>query len=62
MTIEVNNARFEATARVTEGAERDRLYDRHGDAIPVFKTSPAKTSRVIPVIVLDHVVPVGAER
>ena len=62
VTIEVNNERFEATARVTEGAERDRLYERHGDAIPVFKTYPAKTSRVIPVIVLDQVVPLGAER
>ena len=61
-SIWVNGETFEVTARVTTGAERDRLYEHHGDAIPVFKTYPPKTDRIIPVIVLAPVVAVGAER
>jgi deazaflavin-dependent oxidoreductase (nitroreductase family) len=58
-SIWVNGETFDVTARLTIGAERDRLYERHGDAIAVFKTYPSKTDRVIPVIVLDRVGEVG---
>ena len=61
-SIWVNGETFEATARVTTGSERDMLYERHGDAIPVCKTYPSKTDRVIPVIVLTPVAAVAAER
>jgi len=59
-SIWVNGETFDVTARVTAGAERDRLYERHGEAIPVFKTYPSTTDRVIPVIVLAPDVTVGA--
>ena len=57
VTIEVDGERFEAMARVTTGVERDRLYERHGEMIPVFQTYPAKTDRVIPVVVLTRIAP-----
>ncbi len=50
--VEVNGERFEAIARITTDAERDRLWDRHAQTIPVFQTYPAKTERLIPVLVL----------
>ncbi len=55
VTIEVDGERFAADARVTTGAERDRLWNRHVEQIPVFGTYPAKTSRVIPMVVLKRV-------
>jgi deazaflavin-dependent oxidoreductase (nitroreductase family) len=55
VTIEVAGKRFDATASVATGDQRDRLYERHAEAIPVFRSYPSKTERVIPVIVLDRV-------
>jgi deazaflavin-dependent oxidoreductase (nitroreductase family) len=55
VTVEVGGQRFEALARVAAGAERDRLWDRHAEAIPVFRTYPARTDRVIPMVVLERV-------
>ena len=53
VTIEVDGARIEATARITEGDERRRLYDQHAELHESFTEYEAKTGgRVIPVIVL----------
>jgi deazaflavin-dependent oxidoreductase (nitroreductase family) len=53
VTIEVDGARIEATARIAEGDERRRLYDQHADLHHSFAEYEAKTGgRVIPVIVL----------
>ena len=53
VTIEVDGAKIEATARITEGDERRRLYDQHAELHESFTEYEAKTSgRVIPVIVL----------
>ena len=53
VTIEVDGARFEANARITEGDERRRLYDQHAELHDSFTEYEAKTGgRVIPVIVL----------
>jgi len=53
VTVEVDGARFEANARITEGDERRRLYDQHAELHDSFTEYEAKTGgRVIPVIVL----------
>ena len=53
VTIEVDGAKFEANARITEGDERRRLYDQHAELHDSFTEYEAKTGgRVIPVIVL----------
>ena len=55
VTVEVDGERFEARARVATGAERDQLWARHVEAIPLFGDYPARTTRVIPMVVLDRV-------
>ena len=53
VTIEVDGARIEANARVTEGDERRRLYDKHAEVHNGFTEYAAKTGgREIPVVVL----------
>jgi deazaflavin-dependent oxidoreductase (nitroreductase family) len=54
VTVEVDGERFEAVARVATGAERDRLWKRHVEAIPLFGDYPARTTRVIPMVVIDR--------
>ena len=54
VTVEIGSETFQATSRVTQGAERERLWDRHAAERPEFRDYPSKTSRVIPVIVLDR--------
>ena len=46
---------FQARARVTEGEERDRLFAAQAELMPGFKDYQAKTTRVIPVVVLERV-------
>ena len=55
VTVELNGETFEADARVTDPEERRRLYDRHAEVYPGFVEYEARTSRVIPVIVLTRV-------
>ncbi len=40
---------------VPRGPERDRLYDEHGNVFAAFRDHPAKTKRIIPVVVLERV-------
>ncbi|MFD3998925.1 nitroreductase/quinone reductase family protein [Streptomyces sp. NPDC058548] len=47
--------RFGATAVVTEGEERDRLYAEQADRDPGFAAYQAATDRVIPVVALHRV-------
>src|SRR5215470_3856105 len=54
VTVEVGNETFEATAHVTEGAERDQLYARQAELYPGFAEYQAKTTRKIPVIALTR--------
>lgn len=54
MTVEVGPERFEATASVATGAERRRLYDLQASHLPAFKDYEKKTSREIPVVVLER--------
>lgn len=54
VTVEVGPERFEANARVAQGAERRRLYDLQASRMPGFKEYEKRTSREIPVIVLER--------
>lgn len=54
VTVEIGTETYAARARVAEGAERDRLYAAQAAMMPNFDEYAAKTSRVIPVIVLDR--------
>jgi deazaflavin-dependent oxidoreductase (nitroreductase family) len=58
--VEADGRTFDARATVAEGADRDRLWNRHVEALPGFGEYPAKTGgRVIPMIRLT---PVGGSR
>lgn len=48
------NDTFGVVARETKGDERQRLYDEHARLYPEFAAYPSKTSRVIPVFVLER--------
>jgi deazaflavin-dependent oxidoreductase (nitroreductase family) len=54
VTVEVGPERFEAKATVAKGAERRRLYDLQATHMPAFKEYEKKTSREIPVVVLER--------
>ncbi len=54
VTVEVGPERFEANARVAKGGERRRLYDLQASRMPGFKEYEKRTSREIPVIVLER--------
>jgi deazaflavin-dependent oxidoreductase (nitroreductase family) len=53
-TFEAANDTFQVVARETTGDERQRLYDEHARLYPEFAAYPSKTSRVIPVFVLER--------
>lgn len=52
ITVEIAGDTYEATAQLTEGDERQRLYDAQAEQLPVFKdyeTKAAEHGREIPV-------------
>jgi len=53
VTVEVDRRRFVARARVANGDERARLWLRHVANHPGLAAYPERTSRVIPVLVLE---------
>ena len=55
VTVEVDGETFTARARVTEGEERKRLFEQHATTNPGFRDYQQRTSRVIPVVVLERV-------
>jgi deazaflavin-dependent oxidoreductase (nitroreductase family) len=57
VTVEVGGEQFQAFARVTEGVERQRLFDQMASERPnlEFLEFPSRTARQIPVIVLERV-------
>jgi deazaflavin-dependent oxidoreductase (nitroreductase family) len=52
--VEVGTETIPVTARVTEGEERERLWTERKREMPGFADYEAKTSREIPVIVLER--------
>ena len=57
VTVEVLGDRFAAQAKVVEGEEYERLYRQHASRMPAFNEYRRRTSRKIPVIVLEKVEP-----
>lgn len=55
VTIEVSGEKFKARANVPEGDEYERLYKQHADINPNFHEYRQKTSRKIPVVVLEKI-------
>ncbi len=53
-TIEVGAESIAVHARVLTGDERDAVFDRHKARYPNFAEHEAATTRVIPVVALDH--------
>ncbi len=54
-TAEVGTETFRVRARVAGGEERQRLYDAQAALMPNFAEYQKKTSRQIPVVVLEPV-------
>jgi deazaflavin-dependent oxidoreductase (nitroreductase family) len=54
VTVEVDTERFQARAVAAEGQERERLYNQMAERLPQFAEYQRKTSRQIPLIVLDR--------
>jgi deazaflavin-dependent oxidoreductase (nitroreductase family) len=54
VTVEVGVERFDATATVLEGAERDRVFAAIVDRSPMAGSYQARAGRTIPVIALDR--------
>jgi deazaflavin-dependent oxidoreductase (nitroreductase family) len=55
VTVELPGETFQARATVIEGAERTRLYDAQAALMPGFAEYQQKTTRQIPVIVLERI-------
>lgn len=56
-TLEVGSERFSVRARVAEGEERQRLFERQAELMPVFHEYARIAPRQIPVVVLERVSP-----
>jgi deazaflavin-dependent oxidoreductase (nitroreductase family) len=52
-TIEIGNRTIEVLARVAEGPERERIWTRQKKLNPLFAEFEQRTTRQIPVIVLE---------
>jgi deazaflavin-dependent oxidoreductase (nitroreductase family) len=56
VTVEVGGEKFRARAtKVADDAERRRLYDQHAERMPAFADYEKKTTRKIPVVVLERI-------
>jgi len=54
VTIELGGEKFQAKATIPQGAERDRLFKQQADQLPIFNEYQKKTTRRIPVIVIER--------
>jgi proline iminopeptidase len=52
--VQVKDDTFPAVARVAEGEERERLWERMNEAWPDYDDYQTKTDREIPVVVLER--------
>lgn len=51
---EIGTEKFEATAKVITGPERDRIYAKQASIMPGFADYEKSTSRLIPVVELER--------
>ncbi len=54
-TVETGGEAFRVRATEVRGTERDRLWEQHATERPEFRDYPTKTTRVIPVLVLERI-------
>ena len=54
VTVEVGHEKFKAHATAMDGADYERLYQNHANINPTFHEYRTKTTRKIPVIVLER--------
>ncbi|HEX8997077.1 MAG TPA: nitroreductase family deazaflavin-dependent oxidoreductase [Ktedonobacterales bacterium] len=54
VTVELGSETFQARATVVDEAERQRLYAGHAELMPGFADYEKKTTRRIPVIILER--------
>ncbi|TAN32542.1 nitroreductase family deazaflavin-dependent oxidoreductase [bacterium] len=57
VTLEVLGDRFDARAHAVDGEDYERLYAEHARTMPAFNEYRRKTSRKIPVVVLERIGP-----
>lgn len=55
VTVELGSERFQAKAVITSGEERQRLFNRQAQKMPIFNDYQKKTTRQIPVVVLERI-------
>jgi deazaflavin-dependent oxidoreductase (nitroreductase family) len=55
VTIELGKEKFSARAHIADGDEYERLYTQHADINPGFHDYRKRTTRKIPVIVLERI-------
>lgn len=55
VTVEVGGEKFKARAHVKDGEEYERLFEHHADVNPGFHDYRRRTTRKMPVIVLERV-------
>jgi deazaflavin-dependent oxidoreductase (nitroreductase family) len=55
VTVEIGTEKYQARADVPTGAERERLFSQQAAQMPGFAEYQRKTTRVIPVVVLDRI-------
>ena len=54
--VEVGSEKFRVRATpIARGPERDRLYEAHGASFAPFRDYPNKTTRIIPIVVLERI-------
>jgi deazaflavin-dependent oxidoreductase (nitroreductase family) len=53
--VEVGTETIPVHARVAEGEERDRIWEEQARAVPAFAEYQEKTTRPIPVVILERV-------
>jgi deazaflavin-dependent oxidoreductase (nitroreductase family) len=54
VTVELGRERFQARASVADEPERTRLYQQHAELMPGFADYERKTTRKIPVVLLER--------
>lgn len=55
VTAEIGDEKFQARAALASGEERDRLYNAHAARMPIFNEYRKKTTRQIPVVILERI-------
>ncbi len=54
VAVELGSEKYQARVSVAAGAERDRLFKQQADQLPIFNEYQKKTTRHIPVLVLER--------